>query len=29
LGVDRDELDRLFTDGVLFDAHPELQGEHP
>jgi crotonobetainyl-CoA:carnitine CoA-transferase CaiB-like acyl-CoA transferase len=26
LGVERDELDRLFADGVLYDAHPELQG---
>jgi crotonobetainyl-CoA:carnitine CoA-transferase CaiB-like acyl-CoA transferase len=26
LGVDQDELDRLFADGVLYDAHPELQG---
>jgi crotonobetainyl-CoA:carnitine CoA-transferase CaiB-like acyl-CoA transferase len=25
LGVDRDELETLFADGTLFDAHPELQ----
>jgi crotonobetainyl-CoA:carnitine CoA-transferase CaiB-like acyl-CoA transferase len=25
LGVDADEIDRLFTEGVLFDAHAELQ----
>jgi crotonobetainyl-CoA:carnitine CoA-transferase CaiB-like acyl-CoA transferase len=28
LGVDGDELDRLFTEGTLYDAHPELQGGH-
>ena len=25
LGVDRDEIDKLLADGMLFDAHPELQ----
>jgi len=25
LGVDRDELDRLFAEGTLYDAHPDLQ----
>jgi crotonobetainyl-CoA:carnitine CoA-transferase CaiB-like acyl-CoA transferase len=24
-GVDDDEIERLFTEGVLYDAHPELQ----
>ena len=26
-GVKDDEIDQLFTDGVLFDAHPELERE--
>ena len=25
-GVPDDEIEKLFTDGVLYDAHPELQG---
>ncbi len=25
-GVADDEIEKLFTDGVLYDAHPELQG---
>ena len=25
-GVADDEIEQLFTDGVLYDAHPELQG---
>lgn len=27
LGVDREEIDRLFTEGIVFDAHSELQEE--
>ncbi|MDO3636750.1 CaiB/BaiF CoA transferase family protein [Mycolicibacterium arseniciresistens] len=25
LGIGGDEIDRLFTDGILYDAHPDLQ----
>jgi hypothetical protein len=25
LGIDRTEIDTLFADGVLYDAHPEMQ----
>lgn len=25
LGIERDEIDKLFADGVLYDAHPEMQ----
>jgi crotonobetainyl-CoA:carnitine CoA-transferase CaiB-like acyl-CoA transferase len=28
LGVDQEEIDRLFTDGTLFDAHADLQEGH-
>lgn len=28
LGVDSDEIDKLFADGTLFDAHPEMQNGH-
>jgi crotonobetainyl-CoA:carnitine CoA-transferase CaiB-like acyl-CoA transferase len=28
LGVEDDEIDRLFSEGILFDAHAELQEGH-
>jgi crotonobetainyl-CoA:carnitine CoA-transferase CaiB-like acyl-CoA transferase len=29
LGVDRGELDRLFAEGTLYDAHPDRQEGRP
>jgi hypothetical protein len=28
-GIADDEIEQLFADGVLYDAHPELQGNRP